>query len=438
MHEQLRNYLSPVSGPPTGVPTPEPSPRNPLSRPNGAIPKGKRPIPASSITHRKTNTQIPYARLVLKSAPWEASPGDDLELSDEVLRKPLDRRVPREGDIVFVERGVQFGGPTHAALSRIGTETNSLCRVRTLEDVDRQLKAHASGIGVAYVLPQSMESAGCFGGGAPFAPFPWSLDGVINNVDSEDVENEYKDFTIANVALQGQCRLRFDAAVRGPKEPRATHTLAVVMVGLFVESNGGTFRHRLARFTSAQVARDPKWMDAIAEALGMDPKATFMTAVWTVGKVLDANQSPGMLSVIVGVVQIAHASVKPGSGSLPDYQRYKDSKNVEHTGIVVDERPWEPIKPDEKIEPLKGRPRSIRLVENWSEAALGPQSTDLGGVPPTRTDAWGVVQGSLTVPGDDTKGWSSLARWPAGVVSKRYGSRRYPAASAKRARVDWP
>ena len=41
--------------------------------------------------------------------------------------------------------------------------------------------------------------------------FKWSPDGVVNNLDGADPENEFKDFAIANVAIQGFALL--DAAV---------------------------------------------------------------------------------------------------------------------------------------------------------------------------------------------------------------------------------
>ena len=124
MHEQLKGYLAAEGGLPTEVAAPDASPRHPMAPPNKRVPKGRRPIPASSEGPKKTNAQIPYARLLIKTVPE----GD-----------PLNRVRPGEGDVVFVERNLHYTHATSAAASRLGSQTGSLCRVRTLQDLNREL-----------------------------------------------------------------------------------------------------------------------------------------------------------------------------------------------------------------------------------------------------------------------------------------------------------
>jgi len=337
MHEQLKGYLAAEGGLPTEVAAPDASPRHPMAPPNKRVPKGRRPIPASSEGPKKTNAQIPYARLLLKTAPE----GD-----------PLNRVRPGEGDVVFVERNLHYTHAASAAASRLGSQTGSLCRVRTLQDLNRELSATETTH--VYVSPRALETGaandfvplGINDGPLPSAgakkmaafrkqrlhPFPWVLDGVINNVDGDDPGNEYKDYTLANVAIQGQCRLRFDEATRGPTEPRATHTLAVVMVGLLFDETGKTdpqtkgplYTHRLVRFTSAEVARDNDWQKKVKVAAGVSDTATF-TMIWTVGKVLDSRQAPDMITVHVDVNEYLHASLE--AACLPSYQITTDTAN---------------------------------------------------------------------------------------------------------------
>jgi len=336
MHEQLKGYLAAEGGLPTEVAAPDASPRHPMARPNARVPKGRRPIPASSEGPKKTNAQIPYARLLIKTMPE----GD-----------PFNRVRPSEGDVVFVERSLHYTHSAHTAVARLGSQTGSLCRVRTLQDLNRELSATETTH--VYVSPRALEAGakndfvplGINDGPTPLAPrkemvafqkqrlrpFPWVLDGVINNVDGDDPGNEYKDYTLANVAIQGQCRLRFDETSRGPIEPRATHTLAVVMVGLLFDktgktdpqTNGPLYTHRLVRFTSAEVARDRHWHEKVAVAAGLSDMAHF-TMIWTVGKVLDSKQAPDMITVHVDVNEYVHASLE--AACLPSYQATTDTK----------------------------------------------------------------------------------------------------------------
>jgi hypothetical protein len=375
MHEQLKGYLAAEGGLPTEVAAPDASPRHPMAPPNKRVPKGRRPIPASSEGPKKTNAQIPYARLLIKTMPE----GD-----------PLNRVRPGEGDVVFVERNLHYTHAASAAASRLGSQTGSLCRVRTLQDLNRELSATKTTH--IYVSPRSLE-AGAANDFVPLAPgvyppsgasaarawqkahvhpFPWTLDGVINNVDGDDPGNEYKDYTLANVAIQGQCRLRFDEATRGPIEPRATHTLAVVMVGLLFDRDGTDpktgaqlYTHRLVRFTSAEVARDDEWHKKLPLAAGVSDTAKF-TMIWTVGKVLDAKQAPDMITVHVDVNEYVYASLL--ATCLPSYQIATDTASgTQVRGIWNRRRPhqFEPS-PDDVATPNG----DIRLLTDFRNGSL--------------------------------------------------------------------
>ena len=316
MHEQLSGYLYGPGGQPTQVPTPASSARHPMAPPNADVPAGRRPIPASSEGPKKTNAQIPIARLVVKP---EGAPN------------PFTHTIPMEGDVVMVERDLTYNNVKHAA-ARLGGTAGSLCRVRTLQDVDEELQRVAGALATRFVAPgRPTYTAGD-------RIFPWSVDGVVNNVDNEDEFNEFKEHTIANVAVQGRCRLRLDEEARGPIEPRGTHTLATIMVGLLeVEDTAKkTYAYRLLRCTSAEIARDPNWFQKLVVASGAaaedelvaappataPAKVAHLTSVWTVGKVLDASQSPGMVTVHVAVARLDTQLLS--AAALPPYQSLTD------------------------------------------------------------------------------------------------------------------
>lgn len=314
MHEQLNGYLFGPGGVPTQVPTPSASPRHAMAPPNADVPQGRRPIPASSEGPKKTNAQIPVARMVVKP---------------DTAPNPFAHEFPIEGDIVVVERDLTYSAPKHAA-ARLGGTAGSMGRVRTLQDVDGELQRLASDLKTRFVAPGKPTYA------ADDRVFPWSVDGVVNNVDNEDEFNEYKEHTIANVAVQGPCRLRHDADARGKIEPKGTHTLATVLVGLLEveDTTKKTFAYRLLRFTNAEIARNASWFRALVVAAGAAEEAELVSAatntppakvahfvsVWTVGRVLDANQSPGMVTLNVGVSRLDVQYLD----AVPDYQKVED------------------------------------------------------------------------------------------------------------------
>ena len=359
MHEQLNGYLFGPGGTPTQVPTPSASPRHPMAPPNADVPEGRRPIPASSEGPKKTNAQIPLARMVVKP---------------DTAPNPFTHEFPIEGDIVMVERDLTYNAVKHAA-ARLGGTAGSMCRVRTLQDVDAELQRLATNLKTRFVAPGNPKIT------ADDRIFPWSVDGVVNNVDNEDEFNEYKEHTIANVAVQGPCRLRHDADARGPIEPKGTHTLATVLVGLLEIEDTTTkrFAYRLLRFTNAEIARSKNWFSKLVVAAGaaeeeaelapvppatQPAKVAHFVCVWTVGKVLDANQSPNMLTLNVGVSRLDVQFFD----AVPDYQQVQDvtggtsSKRVGvHVKRVQGNRPFD-VRTDARL----ADGTEVRFVEEWT------------------------------------------------------------------------
>lgn len=265
MHQALAGYVAPSRGPlGVGLPTEPLRARLPLG-PASAIPDGHRPIPASTESNKKTNAQIPYARLV----------------HSEVGTGGL-RAIPQEGDVVFVERTELFQKREHPG-ARLGHGTNSYARVRTIESLNSELQAPRD---EAYTD----------------VTFPYSLDGVINNVDSEDAENEFRDFAIANVAVYGPCRLDHGDATRC--DFKRTLPGSVLHVGLEKrQGDDGRFTHRLVRFSGAQLARGARAVDDT------------LVCAWVLGMILDSNQSKDMVTVHVDVSPVRSVTVSDGKGA---------------------------------------------------------------------------------------------------------------------------
>lgn len=252
MHQALAGYVAPSRGPPGfGVPSEPLRARLPLG-PTSSIPEGHFPIPASTESNKKTNAQIPYVRVVHSEAGLGGL-----------------RASPQEGDVVFVERTEVYQKLEHPG-ARLGHGTNAYARVRTIENINAELREPRD---AAYT----------------HATFPYSLDGVINNIDSEDVQNEFRDYTIANVAVYGPCRLDHGDATRC--DFKRTLPGSVLHVGLVKQQvgEGGRFTHRLVRFSGAQLARG---------AFAVDDQ---LVCAWVLGMIMDSNQSKDMVTVHVNV-----------------------------------------------------------------------------------------------------------------------------------------
>jgi len=282
MHEFLSGYLGPSSGPPSfGVPSKPLNARLPV-RPGDGIPEGRRPIPTSSESSKRTNAQIPYVRHIC-SAPGTVG----LYVA------------PKEGDIVLVERTTMLRKEGQSE-ARLGHGTNSCAYTRTIESLnENELKT-----------PREE-------GAYTYDSFPYRLDGVINNVDSEDPQNEYRDYTIANVAIYGPCRLDHGEATRC--DFKKTHPGSILYVGLEAIEKNGQVTHKLVRFSSAQLARGVHTLE--------DPPLPFpeppggrrtLVCVWVLGMLMDSNQSKNMVTVFVNVSTMRNI-VK---NDAEDYQKY--------------------------------------------------------------------------------------------------------------------
>ena len=278
MHEFLQGYLGPSSGPPTfGVPSKPLNARLPVS-PGANIPEGHRPIPTSSEANKKTNAQIPYVRQVYSQTGTAGL-----------------RVAPKEGDIVLVER-TTINRKEDQPGARLGHGTNSYAYTRTIESLNPELAEPSD---EAYT----------------YDSFPFRLDGVINNVDSEDPQHEFRDYTIANVAVYGPCRLDHGEATRCCF--KKTLPGSVLYVGLEAhEADGGKFTHKLVRFSSMQLSRGVHTPESPGRKL---------VCAWTLGVIMDSNQSKDMVTVMVNVSPIR--AIDPDLAE--PYQIYTDENGDE-------------------------------------------------------------------------------------------------------------
>lgn len=290
-HEGLRNYLAEAT-PPPAAPAPGLNPRRPLQRPDGPVPPGVRPIPTSSQGPKRTNAQIPYARQAATSLEECGTAG-----------------LPEEGDVVFAVRAPHYSGGTPRERAGVATTkqsgTGALVKVLTVEQVNERLEREAA---VTVDAIYDLET------------FPYSLDGVVNNVDGLDEENEFKDHAIANVAIQGHVRLDHSEGKRCCM--RRTLPGSHLHVGLVavpqLEANGkiktnddgdALFKHRLERFSSMMITSgdyNPLFVFNPDGTRINKAKRPFMTAAWVLGVVTDSNQSPNMLRIHVDVRPIRY------------------------------------------------------------------------------------------------------------------------------------
>ena len=299
VYEGLANYRVPVA-PPVNVVAPQNNPRLPLKRPIDSVPGMPSPVSTSSKTVKKTNVQIPMARRVFREPMGPGGLLYDVQ----------------EGDIVFSCRGPGTTVVDHNGMIRFrptpphGFKTGIDCpvTVRTIESINKE-------IGVVREMPYAITDD-LFDD-----PFPFELDGVVNNLDDADPYNEFREPPIANVAVQGPVRLDNRSATQ--VDSRLPSIRSVIYVALeTVEVEGRkAYKHRLKRFSSAMVTRgDYDFMGAAS----LDPNKPFgvggtqylkdddpwkteadknlfgaVVKIWRVGHITDSNQSPKMLTVNV-------------------------------------------------------------------------------------------------------------------------------------------
>ena len=129
------------------------------------------------------------------------------------------------------------------------------------------------------------------------------MDGVVNNLDGLDVNHEFRDYAIANTAIQGPCRLAVSA-----EEAKRVQLGDVLYIGLHVTEredqlegeDGPRYKLELYRFFSSDVTRMKP--TAFVEKLDTTKRA------WAVGRIIDSNQSHRMTTIHVGVDQVQELS----------------------------------------------------------------------------------------------------------------------------------
>lgn len=334
MHEGLTGFLGPSAGPPTfSVPSAPLNARLPV-RPGESVPSGLRPIPTSSQGPKKTNAQIPYPRLC--AARVDAHTG---------LHVP-----PMEGDIVLVERAATLRPSRNSA-------TDAFAYAWTIERLNTELETPRE-------APDADSPAA-----HTYDTFPYRVDGVINSIDGADVSHEFRDQTLAVVAIHGPVRLDHSEGRRCCF--RKTLAGTIVYVGLETKpappAATGRARavHRLVRFSSAQITSG-------AYDFGASEGYTLVCA-WALGMLLDSNQvrSSGVLTdgamarslVSVSVNVTPLRAIDPNDAQ--SYQVYTDAAGDEQRvwEVLADEPAWSRRGRVEK--PLKKRSVRTQLRRRW-------------------------------------------------------------------------
>ena len=160
-------------------------PRQPVA-PGGSIPGGFRPIPTSSQRPKPTNATIVYSRTAVADTRKLGRIG----------------KFFKEGDVVFTQR---LAPPLRDPMGQNVKVTSVQLLNQDLKDAGAMDAEE-----YAQVLP---------GEGRRLQVGP---DGVVNNLDGADPENQFKDFALANVAIQGFVRfstLPFGDETRGHNFP---------------------------------------------------------------------------------------------------------------------------------------------------------------------------------------------------------------------------
>ena len=273
-HEGLANYLQPL-GAPGDVRVVGLQPRQPVA-PGGRMPGGFRPIPTSSQGPKRTNATIVYSRTAV---------ADTRKLGRIGL-------FFKEGDLVFTQR---IKPALKDPLGQNVKVTSMQLLNRDLEDAGAMTEAEAKEFFVAR-------------DGAS----KWSPDGVVNNLDGEDPENQYKDFALANVAIQGFVRfstLPFGAEARGHNFPntfvsqKGVRNGDRVYLALVGESAGENKRkYRFEYFLASHVT------------LGKLKNEGSIEKVWRLGRVVDGNQSKNMVTLCVDIEAVSLESVQSAWG----------------------------------------------------------------------------------------------------------------------------
>jgi hypothetical protein len=270
-HEGLANYLQPL-GAPGDVRVVGLQPRQPVA-PGGSIPGGFNPIPTSSQRPKGTNATIVYSRTAVADTRKLGRIG----------------KFFKEGDVVFTQR---ITPPLRDPMGQNVKVTSVQLLNQDLQDAGPMDEA-------AY--KKFFESKD--------GEFKWAPDGVVNNLDGADPENEFKDFAIANVAIQGF--VRFSTLPFGP-EARG-HNFPKTFISHKGVRNGD--RVYLALMSRPSDAEDGKKLyqfqfflasHVTLGKLDMGP----VEKVWRMGRVVDGNQSKNMVTLCVDVESVTLDSVR--------------------------------------------------------------------------------------------------------------------------------
>ena len=278
-HEGLANYLHPIGAPGGVTAGGGLQPRQPVA-PGGSIPGGFRPIPTSSQRPKPTNATIVYSRTAVADTRKLGRIG----------------KFFKEGDVVFTQR---LAPPLKDPMGQN-------VKVTSVQLLNQDLKD--AGAMDAEEYKKFFESRD--------GAFKWAPDGVVNNLDGADPENQYKDFAIANVAIQGFVRfstLPFGDETRGHNFPhlftqKGARNGDRVFLAL-VSSAGGWGGWRGKREYAFQ------FFLASHVTLGKtNPNA--IEKVWRIGRVVDGNQSKNMITVCVDVESIRHGARAAAVGRI--------------------------------------------------------------------------------------------------------------------------
>jgi len=273
-HEGLQGYLKSLRGP-GEVASLTPNPRLPVG-PDAPLPIGFRPIPTSSQRPKPTNATIVYARTAVT---------DCNDLGQSRGAPPIALNM-MEGDVVLTHR---MEPATRAPLGQNVKVLSLSLLNRDLRGMGAMTDADAHKF--LYYDPDTRLHC------------KWCPDGVVNNLDGADPTNEFKDFAIANVALQGFVRfstLPFGDEAVGHNFPNIFTTQKGVRNGdrvylILKQSDADANGKRTYQFglVLASQITTGKFV----------PDANVLHA-WTLGRVVDGNQSKNMVTLCVGVAPV--------------------------------------------------------------------------------------------------------------------------------------
>mgnify|MGYP006907105782 CR=1 FL=1 len=255
-HEGLANYLQPI-GAPGGVSVTGLQPRQPVA-PGGEIPGGFRPIPTSSQRPKPTNATIVYARTAMPH-------------TKHLGRVALSMG---EGDLVFTERFAP------ALKDPMGQNVKAYSLQRLNQEIEEAGDMNADEYAKFFLARDKT--------------FKYSPDGIVNNLDGEDPLNEFKDYAIANVAIQGF--VRFSTLALPQKSARNGDKLFLALTER-ASATDGKKAYKFEFFLASHVTTEKFDLAVVAKC-------------WRLGRVVDGNQSKNMITVSVSVEPVENAAIQ--------------------------------------------------------------------------------------------------------------------------------